>query len=249
MAKILGISILLFWSSFLFGNDSGGIIIGRYANLRSQPTVIDSNLIARLYKGTAIHILDKTSQKVKIGDIEGYWYKIKAIETGQTGWIFEQYMARSGDIQVQQYIEAVLSSLYYYREELNEQLQDIKSNVPSKNALEKLKNYNSRFLNYIGYHLLAEKNRLAVAVLIMFMNPSYQKTNNQDANYSLTWEILEKLTPKVLITNDYKSFSYWWQKNYDSAEIFIVDYELANLFKKIQDNENRVYRNLSEAPP
>lgn len=230
---------------FLFAKgEKGGIIFGRYGNLRTHPTVINSQVITKLYKGTALYILDKTPEKVKIGEIEGFWYKIKVLDTNQEGWIFDQYIIFEGDPNIRNYIESVLSSLYYFKEDLRDEIDHIKESVSPANALEKLKNHKPRFLNYIGYYLLAEKNVLAFPVLIMFMNPAYQNDHIKDANYEFTWELLERLTPKVFIRNDFKNFSSWWQKNYGTAQIDIADYELANIFKKIQDNENRIYRNL-----
>ena len=221
-----------------------GVIIEKYANVRNAPSVTNSTIVTKAFKGSAVKILDKTTEKIKIGELEGFWYKIELLDNGEQGWVFDKYVAFEGDNRIQEFIQFVASSLYYYRSNLDEQLKEIKRVVSQKNALEELKKYNPRFLNYMGYHLLAEKNVLAFPVLITFMHPDFKEENSKDANYLFTWELLARLTPKVLITNTFKSFEYWWQRNYDSAHLDLPSYEIALIFKKIQDNENRVYRKL-----
>ncbi|MBI3019611.1 MAG: SH3 domain-containing protein [Deltaproteobacteria bacterium] len=223
-----------------------GVIIEKYANVRNAPSVTNSTIITKVFKGSAVKILDKTTEKIKIGELEGHWYKIELLENGEEGWVFDKYVALEGDSRIQEFIQFVTSSLYYYRPNLDEQLKEIKRVVSQKNAFEELKKYNPRFLNYIGYHLIAEKNAMAFPVLITFMNPDFKEENSKDANYLFTWELLERLTPKVLITSNFKSFEYWWHKNYDSAVIDLPPHEIALIFKKIQDNENKVYRKLIE---
>ncbi len=238
-------------ASYGHAETSGGIIIGKFANVRDLPTVINSKIIRTAYKGTALKILDKTAQMIKIGDVEGHWYKVELIEEGEQGWIFDQYVALEGDPQIAQYFQWVTSSLYYYRSDLDELYEEIKDDVSLKNTLDPLKKYKPRFLNYIAYRLLAERNALAIPVLIAFMDPAHKEKNSEDANYLFTWEILERLTPKVLITNDYRSFRYWWQRNYGSAEndfLTLPTYELATIFKKIHENENQVYRKVTNPP-
>lgn len=249
MKKFL-LSLLFFSLSplALMAEESGGMIVGKYANVRDLPTVFNSKIIQIAYKGTALKILDKTTEKTKIGEVEGYWYKVKLLEEGTEGWLFDQYVAFEGDLKISEYLRWVVSSLYYYRSDLNEQYEDIIDDVGSKNALDQLKEYKPRFLNYIAYRLLAEKNPLAIPVLIAFMNPAYKETHSKDANYLFTWEILERLTPSVLITNDYRSFSYWWKQNYGSVRIALPGYELATIFKKIHENENQAYRKVTDQP-
>lgn len=225
---------------------AGGIIIGKYANVRDLPTVFNSKIIQIAYKGTALKILNKTTEKTKIGEVEGYWYKVELIEEGSQGWLFDKYVALEGDPQITEYFRWVVSSLYYYRSDLDEQYEDIADNLKPKNALDQLKDYKPRFLNYIAYRLLAERNPLAIPLLIAFMNPAYKENNSKDANYLFTWEILERLTPTVLVTNDYRSFSYWWQRNYDSVKIDLHSYELTTIFKRIHENENQAYRKITD---
>ncbi len=250
MTKFGQIVLLCCFLAASYGNAEtpGGIIIGKFANIRDLPTVINSKIIRSAYKGTALKILDKTAEKIKIGEVEGHWYKVELIEEGDEGWIFDKYVALEGDPQIAQYFQWVISSLYYYRSDLNELYEEIKDDVSPKNALDQLKKYNPRFLNYIAYRLLAERNALAMPVLIAFMDPVHKEKNSEDANYLFTWEILERLIPKVLITNDYQSFRYWWQRNYGSAggDLFsLATHELATIFKKIHENENRVYRKVT----
>ena len=223
-----------------------GVIIEKYANIRNAPSVINSTIVTKAFKGSAVKILDKTTEKMKSGELEGYWYKVEILETADQGGVFDKYVAFESDKRIEDFIQFVASSLYYYRPNLDEQLKEIKQGVSRKNALEELKKYNPRFLNYMGYHLLAEKNALAFPVLITFMHPDFKEENSKDASYLFTWELLARLTPKVLITNNFKSFEYWWQRNYESAQIDIPFYEIALIFKKIQDNENRVYRKLTD---
>ena len=241
MKKILVLCFLLLTPLALAENLTG-IIVGRYANLRSAPNVINSTILTKAFRGTTLKILDKQTEKVTIGEIEGYWYQVELIESAEKGWLLDKYIALEGDPQIQDYIKSITASLYYYRSNLDDQLKEIKKNLTRKNALEQLKNYSPRFLNYMGYHLLAEKNVLSIPVLITFMNPEFSKENSQDANYNFTWELLERLTPNTLITSNYQSFLYWWQKYHESIEISLPWYDLATIFKKIQDNENRVYR-------
>lgn len=242
--KLLFVPAFLFCFSSAHAQALTGVIIEKYANVRNAPSTINSTIITKAFKGGAVKILDKTTEKIKIGELEGYWYKIELLENGEQGWVFDRYVAFESDSRIQEFIQFVTSSLYYYRPNLDEQLKEIKRVVSRKNALEELKKYNPRFLNYIGYHLIAEKNALAFPVLIAFMHPDFKEENSKDANYLFTWELLERLTPKALITNNFKSFEYWWQRNYDSAQIDLPSYEIALIFKKIQDNENRVYRKL-----
>lgn len=242
--KLFFVFIFLFHFSSAYAQALTGVIIEKYANVRNAPSVTNSTIITRVFKGSAVKILDKTTEKMKSGELEGYWYKIELLENGEQGWVFDKYVAFEEDSRIQDFIQFVASSLYYYRSNLDEQLKEIKRVISRKNALEELKKYNPRFLNYIGYHLIAEKNALAFPVLIMFMHPDFKEENSKDANYLFTWELLERLTPKVLITNNFKSFEYWWQKNYDSAEVSLPTYEIALIFKKIQDNENKIYRKL-----
>ncbi len=234
----------LFYCSFAYAQTLTGIIIEKYANVRTAPSVTNSTIIMKAFKGSAVKILDKTTEKIKIGELEGFWCKIELLENGEQGWVFDKYVAFEGDKRIEEFIKFVTSSFYYYRPNLDEQLKEIKRVINRKNALEELKRFNPRFLNYIGYHLLAEKNALAFPVLITFMHPDFKEENSKDANYTFTWELLARLTPQVLITNNFKSFEYWWQKNYGSAQIDLPTYEIALIFKKIQDNENRVYRKL-----
>jgi len=219
-----------------------GIIIGKYANVRNLPTVVNTRIITRAYKGTAITILDRSKEQTKVGELQGYWLKIDLLEKGIQGWVFDKYIALEGDSRIDDYIRTVVKSLYYYRPEIDLQLAKIKKSVSKPNALVQLKKSNTRFLNYIGYRLLAERNTLAFPALIAFMNPEFEKTNSKDANYLFTWELLEKITPYVFITNTYKSFRYWWQRGWGRIKITIPSYEMAAIFKKIQENENKVYR-------
>lgn len=247
--KIVASIVFLFCcfaAQTLFAEAAGGAIIGKYANVRDLPTVIGSKIVQVAYKGTALKIIDKTKEKTKIGDVEGYWYKVELIEEGLQGWLFEKYIAFEGDTQITDYLRWVVSSLYYYRADLDEQYEEIKDDLSLKNAIDQLKAYKPRFLNYIAYRLLAEKNPLAIPVLIAFVDPAYKDQNSKDANYLFTWEILERLTPDALITNNYQSFRYWWQRNYGSVEIALPTYELATIFKKIHENENRAYRKLTD---
>ncbi len=225
--------------------EEGGIIQERYANIRSLPSVFNSEILTKALRGTALKILDKSQEKTQIADIEGYWLKIELIENGLQGWVFEKYVAREGSPQIHEYIRWVLSHLYYYRSDLESQISQIKKTVTKDRLFDSLKSFSPRFLNYVGYWLLAERNELALPILISFMDPDYEAGNQSDANYLFTWEILERLTPKVLITNNYKSFKFWWQKNWATASIQIPSYEMSLIFKKIHDNENRVYRGIT----
>lgn len=225
-----------------------GIIYGKYANIRNIPSVINSRIVTRVNRGTLLKILEKTQEKTVIENIEGYWFKVEIIEEGIEGWVFDKYVALEGTPLIEEYIKGMGSSLYYYRSDLDDELADIKKNLNRGHAFETLKKYNSRFLNYLGYKLLIERNALALPLLIAFMDPAYQEENSKDANYVFTWELLERLTPQVLITNTYKSFRYWWEKNWGTAAINIPSYEMAIIFKKIQENENRVYRQLTNTP-
>ncbi len=245
---LYSIVILFFvFTSHSFAQYGSGIILSPYANLRTQPSVTGSSVVAKIYKGTAVKVIEKNPEKIKIGAIEGQWVKVEILDSGQTGWLFDQYIALEGDPQIQAYIQSVLSSLYYYRENIGEQVSEIKKMLGKKTALEKMKNYNPRFLNYVGYYLLAEKNPLAFPALITFMDPTYQEENSKDANYNFTWELLARITPRSFVTNTYKTYSLWWQKNHESAQIDIHWYEIANIFRKIQDNENKVYRKLLDS--
>ena len=242
--KLACSSIFLFYCSLIHAQALTGVIIEKYANIRTAPSITNSTIITKAFKGSALKILDKTTEKMKSGELEGFWYKIELLENGEQGWVFDKYVAFEGDKRIEEFIQFVASSLYYYRPNLDEQLKEIKRVVSRKNALEELKKYNPRFLNYIGYHLIAEKNGLAFPVLITFMHPDFKEENSKDANYLFTWELLQRLIPQALITNNFKSFEYWWQKNYDSVQIDLPPYEIALIFKKIQDNENRIYRKL-----
>jgi len=248
----LFILFFIFIPSHLFADTLAGMIVGKYANIRTIPSVVNSRIITKAYHGTAVKILDKTEKKTQIGKIEGYWFKVELIEEGNQGWVFDKYVAFEGDPNIPLYIHKVISSFYYYRADLDDTLALIKKILSKPNAFNQLKKYNPRFLNYLGYRLMAEKNSLAFPLLIAFMDPSHQKENEQDANYIFTWELLERLTPRVLITNNYKSFRRWWQRNWGTIRIDIPAYEMATLFRKIQENENRAYRKLSmessEAP-
>ena len=159
-----------------------GMVAGKYAHLRSLPTVVQSPIIMKVYRGTTVKILDKTPQKIHVGEISGYWYKVELIEEGQTGWILDRYIVEEGHPQTHAYIQWVLSSLYFYRSDLDSDLEKISKTMNKPSAFQQLASYPPRFLNYLGYHLLAQRNPLAIPFLIAFMNPAHQDLNQRDTN-------------------------------------------------------------------
>jgi len=235
---------LVFIPQLLSAEELYGIIIGKYAHIRNQPTVVNTQVVTKAYQGTALKILDKTQKETSIESLSGHWYKVRLIEEQIEGWVFDKYVALEGSIDLQEYFNLVLGGLYYFRPELNETIQEVKTKISKPQAFTHLPKHGTRFLNYIGYFLMAQGDALAFPVLIEFMNPDYKDENSKDANYAFTWEILERLTPNVLITNNYKSFKYWWEHNWSTIKLDVPAYKLATIFKKIQENEDRSYRNL-----
>ena len=58
--------------------------------MREWP-LLDAKHLAFLEEGEEVEVLDRSGIKVKIGDMEDYWYKIKRSD-GQTGWSYGYFL-------------------------------------------------------------------------------------------------------------------------------------------------------------
>lgn len=242
---LVGLGVGIAWGPIFAAEETFGVIAGVYANVRSKPNASDSVVVHRATQGTALKILEKAPESIKIENLEGHWAKVYLIEEKLEGWVFDQYIAAEKSPFPNEYIRKILGGLYYYRSELTDQVEQIKKQVSLKNALTELRRYDTRFLNYIGYYLLSEKNLLAIPAFIVFLDPVYEKENKKDANYFFTWELLQRLTPSVLITNNFESYKFWWERYHDRIHLELPAYEFVTIFKKIKKNETNAYRSLA----
>jgi len=58
--------------------------------LREKPT-LDGTQVGLLQTDQRIQILEKTKDKMKVGEMEDYWYKINTVD-GQTGWVYGGFL-------------------------------------------------------------------------------------------------------------------------------------------------------------
>jgi len=45
-----------------------------------------------LEKGDRVEVLEKSAEKMKIGEMTDYWYKVWRLSDGLTGWSFGPYL-------------------------------------------------------------------------------------------------------------------------------------------------------------
>lgn len=145
-------------------------------------------------------------------------------------------------------VKDVLNTLYFYRPNLTKSLETI-SKLPPESVLDNLEKVNPRSLNYLGYHLLAAKDKRAIPLLIEFMNPKYKNENQADANYKETWTLLQMMiSDQFVISNKdenlwYGQFKTWWQTNGKNFNLALEDSALNSIFQNIKTNEDKAYKN------
>ncbi|MBI2608761.1 MAG: SH3 domain-containing protein [Deltaproteobacteria bacterium] len=214
---------------------------GENIPVRESPTTRSSEIITTIQTATSIQVLGKASQKVKIGSVEDYWYKIRIHSDGKEGWIFGAYLLQEGSQELKESMSFIVQNLYHFLPDIQKTLEQIKNN--RKNILSfirSLSNEKRRFLHYYAYHFLLEKDELAVPLLIEFMNPQDEALHQEDVNYLETWTYLNKLIPAFL-NSDYASYKKWWfeQKRFQFNP---NDQTLMEIFTHIRKNEDKQYR-------
>ena len=63
------------------------------ANLRTDPLNI-SSIIEILERNTPVKIIDSTDEKIKIGNLNDYWYKVE-LKNGVRGWLYGPTLANT----------------------------------------------------------------------------------------------------------------------------------------------------------
>lgn len=63
-------------------------------NVRNLPSVDDSEVLFQVEAGTICNIIDQTDERIKINDMEDYWYKISC--DGKEGWVFGHHTSKKG---------------------------------------------------------------------------------------------------------------------------------------------------------
>ncbi len=59
--------------------------------IREWP-LLDAKNLGYLTKGDKLEILDRSGIKVKIGNMEDYWYKIRRTSDGIEGWSYGEFI-------------------------------------------------------------------------------------------------------------------------------------------------------------
>jgi uncharacterized protein YgiM (DUF1202 family) len=62
-------------------------------NVRSEPDTEADNVVFQVTEGDVCDILERSSSKVEIRDMNDYWYKIE--KDGRTGWVYGHYTSKS----------------------------------------------------------------------------------------------------------------------------------------------------------
>lgn len=167
--------------------------------------------------------------------------------------ILANVQSSNASINAKDYIGPTVTNLYFYRVGLEKNMAAITQEPPSK-TFNVIKEFNSRDLNYIGYHLLSKGDKRAIPVLIEFMNPSFKKQNKEDANYNFTWTLLQMITGDqfVITANKEKSsnleqqwfqqYKDWWDKEAEDFKLTAEDSTLVSIFENVKSNEDRAYR-------
>ncbi len=75
---------LLFYPVSGTANDS-------HVRIREWP-FLDAKNLGCLTKGDKLEILDRSGIKVKIGDMEDYWYKLRRVSDGIEGWSYGAFI-------------------------------------------------------------------------------------------------------------------------------------------------------------
>jgi hypothetical protein len=70
--------------SFAVSTDSG-------VRVRSKPDLAGT-VTGRLEKGDRVELLERGAQKVKVEKMEDYWYRIRRLSDGLTGWAYGYYL-------------------------------------------------------------------------------------------------------------------------------------------------------------
>ncbi len=87
------IGVMLFMNAALFAESADYefcIIKGDKVNLRSEP-VVTSKVVKQFRPGELVFYLDKTDKRLKVGEDEDFWYKVKTQEN-KYGWVFGKYI-------------------------------------------------------------------------------------------------------------------------------------------------------------
>jgi hypothetical protein len=58
--------------------------------IRENPN-LEAKIFDLLNKGDAVDVLDRSSLKVKIDNLEDWWYRVKTAD-GRTGWVYGAYL-------------------------------------------------------------------------------------------------------------------------------------------------------------
>ncbi len=215
---------------------------GEQIPVREKPVTYSSSIVATIETATPIIVLEKTSQKINIGNIEDYWYRIRITATSQEGWVFGAYLFQEGNPQLKEFAQFIASNLYYHLPLQGEVMKGIKENRNKVfTYLKSLPSEKKRFLNYYAYQFFLDKDALAIPLLIEFMNPADEKHNGQDANYQDTWIYLNKILP-VFLPSQYEAYKEWWLKANHSGSLTVNDQVLMEIFTQIRKNEDALYR-------
>lgn len=217
-----------------------GVIFSHNTRLRALPSTQNTRVVDVLAYGTSVTIIGKAQDEDPKTKEDGRWFKVLT-GSNKEGWVYQDFIISENADSLRDEIQNVVRGLWFKRPQLEAVVQKFKSTPPAeiKNAFKGIK---PTALNYAAYHLMTIQHPNALPVLVEYLSQENKKFNDKDATYNLNWEIVSRLTPKMMLPLSYDAYTKFWEEHHGNYTFPLSKSDVFNLLVRIQQAELKAYK-------